>query len=88
MDLKGGGIDVCDVETIYPVNTVTAKTAHLITIYLFQTLVQGRAGSCRFCSWKRWGNRTAAVGMAGGGELWQGICMCTFCPPLTWDLPK
>lgn len=39
MDLKGGGIDGCDVETIYPVNTVTAKTAHLITIYLFQTLV-------------------------------------------------
>lgn len=39
MDLKGGGIDGCEVETIYPVNTVTAKTAHPITIYLLQTLV-------------------------------------------------
>lgn len=28
MDLKGGCIDGCEVETIYPVNTVTAKTAH------------------------------------------------------------
>lgn len=84
MDLKGGGIDGCEVETIYPVNTVTAKTAHLITIYLFQTLVQGRAGSCRFCYWKRWGTElpqgSAAVGMAVGGELQQGICTCTFCP--------
>lgn len=42
MDLKGGGIDGCEVETIYPVNTVTAKTAHLITIYLFQTPAEGR----------------------------------------------
>lgn len=28
MDLKGGCIDGCEVETIYLVNTVTAKTAH------------------------------------------------------------
>lgn len=71
MDLKGEGIDGCEAETIYPVNTVTAKTAHLITIYLFQTLAQGRAGSCRFCYWKRRGTElpqgwSAAVGMAAG----------------------
>lgn len=28
MDLKDGCIDGCEVETIYPVNSVTAKTAH------------------------------------------------------------
>lgn len=39
MDLKGGGIDGCEVETIYPVNTVAAKTAHLITIFFSNTSV-------------------------------------------------
>lgn len=58
MDLKGGGIDGYEVETIYPVNTVTAKTASLMTIYLFQTPLEGKAVGC--CYWKGRGTELRA----------------------------
>lgn len=61
MDLKGGGIDGYEVESIYPVNTVTAKTASLITIHLFQALLEGKAVGC--CYWKGRG-----TGLRAGDE--------------------
>lgn len=81
MDLKGGGIDGGEVETIYPVNTVTAKTAHLITICSKHSCRAGLAGSVTGKDERAEPLQGSGdVGTAVGGDLQQGICTHTFVP--------
>lgn len=76
MDLKGGCIDGCEVETIYPVNTVTAKTAHYNLFVSNASL--GKGWQLQVLLLEEMWNR--AVGMAAGGEQHLGTCLCTFYP--------
>lgn len=82
MDLKGGCIDGCEVETIYPVNTVTAKTAHYNLFVSSTSLGKGWQLQVLLLEemWNRGATGAAAVGMAAGGDLQLEICTCTFQP--------
>lgn len=82
MDLKSGCIDGCEVETIYPVNTVTAKTAHYNLFVSNASLGKGRQLQVVLLEemWNRGAQGPAAVGMAAGGDPQLGTCTCTFYP--------
>lgn len=82
MDFKGGCIDGCEVETIYPVNSVAAKTAHYNLFVSNTSLGKGWQLQVLLLEemWDRRATGMAAVGMAAGGDLQLGTCSCTFHP--------
>lgn len=76
MDLKGERIDGCEVKTIYPVNTVTAKTAHY-NLFVSNARV-GKGWQLQVLLLEEMWNR-AAIG-ACCCDLQLGICTCTLYP--------